>query len=107
MVKLGTPKQYKNEELSEGIVSWEAEVSQHEDTSSQVYPEQHKQAAIMKMCPPALYDHIALNSDSYVSYEDLRYKMFKSIELRSTSDRSKPPAQQGVGPMVIGSFGKG
>ena len=69
VVKLGTPKQYKIEDLAEGIVSWETEVSQYEDTSSQIYPEQHKQAAIMKMCPPALYDHITLNADSYVSYE--------------------------------------
>ena len=38
VVKPGAPKQYKIEELAEGIVSWEAEVSQYEDTSSQVYP---------------------------------------------------------------------
>ena len=61
----------------------------------------------MKMCPPALYDHIVLNSDSYTSYEDLRSKIFKYIELRSTSDRSKPKAQQGASPMEIGAFGKG
>ena len=105
VVKLGTPKLCKLEELAEGIVSWETEVSQYEDTSGQTYPEQHKQAAIMKMCPPALYDHITLNSDSYVSYEDLRSKIFKYIELRATSDRSKP--QPGAGPMDIGSFAKG
>ena len=53
VVKLGTPKQCKIEDLAEGIVSWETEASQYEDTSSQIYPEQHKQLAIMKTRPPS------------------------------------------------------
>ncbi len=107
VVKLGTPKQYKIETLAEGIVSWETELSQYEDTSGQVHPEQHKQAAVMKMRPPALWDHVASNSNSHVSYDDLRSKIFKNIVLRSTSDRSRPTAQGGVVLMDISSFGKG
>ena len=37
----------------------------------------------------------------------VRSKKFKYIESRSTSDRSKSPAQPGAGPMDIGSFAKG
>ena len=38
VVKLGVPKQFKREELAEGLVSWETKASQYEDTSGQVHP---------------------------------------------------------------------
>ena len=54
VVKLETPKQCKLEDLAEGLMSWETEVSQYEDTLGQVCPEQHKQAPLMKMCTQSL-----------------------------------------------------
>ena len=72
-----------------------------------MYPEQHKQAALMKMCPQTLYDHITLNSDLFVFHDDLCNKIVKYIDLRSTSDRSRTTAQGGAVPMQIGAFGKG
>ena len=98
--KLSKPKQSSLANLREDLLSWESDLLRYQDTSNEHFSESHKMAAIIAMCPKDIQQHIALNSDKYKSYADLRMMVFNYLE---PMDSLKSQATD----MDIGALNKG